>query len=532
MQYNQVVRKAQRRFRFAIANRLCLYVLSEELFIVGMAIAALRLYYPAVFSSHPYEVWGAAACLALLAPLASYWFAGRFIPSETSIRAWLDNQFSCGGVMSAEEYFPEAKDWEKPETADAIRSHLNDLIPFRILKPLFICLLSIFFLTSALLIPIPESKSFGAATTAYLEKDVKRIERKIELLQKEKILSQQQTEQMLQTLNHLSENADGTDPIHTFEALDALENQLNQSAQDAARQAEENAQKAQDAQDLSDAMKKDWDKLNETQRAAAAKELQKSLDKLNGKDSKNQDSSDANSQESSGENDSQQDSSGENSPEQGDQSSESNELQIPDSLNFPDLSQPSVQQLEQLNNQLKEYQNDLQELLDKLKEGEFEDMEQFEIVPADSDEELDMESLKLFLDENCPEGDCEQGIQLWLQLGRGGRGGQSHGAAKPTPLRFDDNPPEDDPDFDKFKPEKLPTHVTRQAVEQSQLKGVTLGDASKEKQNLTDELQGKVIDPNEQDGGIGRTQKVYPMHRRSVEGYFDSGIAPRGARRP
>ena len=137
-----------------------------------------------------------------------------------------------------------------------------------------------------------------------------------------------------------------------------------------------------------------------------------------------------------------------------------------------------------------------------------------------------------FLDENCPDGDCEQGIQLWLQQGRGGRGGQSHGDAPPAPLQFDDNSPDDNPDFDKFKPEQLPTHVTRQAVEQSQLKGVTLGDASKEKKDSTDELQGKVIDPNEQDGGIGRIQKVYPMHRRSVEGYFDSGIAPRGARRP
>ena len=109
MEYNQVVRKAQRRFRFAIAKRMFLYALAGELFIVGTAVAVLRLYYPVVFSSHPYVVWGTALGLAALIPLVTYWLAGRFVPSQTSVRAWLDNQFSCGGVMSAEEYFPEAK---------------------------------------------------------------------------------------------------------------------------------------------------------------------------------------------------------------------------------------------------------------------------------------------------------------------------------------------------------------------------------------------------------------------------------------
>ena len=536
MDYIQVVRKAQRRFRLAAANRLFLYALSGELFVVGAAIAALRLYNPAVFNSHPYLVWGTAAGLAALIPLAAYLLAGRLIPSETSVRAWLDNQFSCGGVMSAEEYFPEAKDWEKQETAVEIHSKLGDLIPFRVFKPLFICLLSAVFIVCALLVPIPAATP--STTTAYIDKDVERIASKIELLKKEKTLSEQQAEQMMQTLNRLSEDSDGTDPLHTFEALDALENLLDQTAQDVARQAEENAQRAQDAQDLSDAMKNDWDKLNDAQKEAAAKELQKLLDKMNGNDSDNQNSMDADGQEGSEENgdfeenSSQQNASGEGSPEGGefDQSFEPNALQLPDNVKIPDLSQLTPEQLEKLKNQLKEYQGDLQELLDRLKEGEFGDLDQLDFDP--SDEDIDPESLQLFLDQNCPDGDCEQGVQLWLQQGRGGRGGQSHGDAPPTPLQFDDNPPDDNPDPEKFKPEQLPTHVTRQAIEQSQLKGVTLGDASKEKHDSTDELQGKVIDPNEQDGGIGRTQKVYPMHRRSVEGYFDSGIAPRGARRP
>lgn len=544
MEYNQVVRKAQRRFRIAAANRLCLYILAGELFVVGIAIAILRFYYPAVFSSHPYIVWGTTAFLAVLAPVVSYWAAGRFVPSETSVRAWLDNQFSCGGVMAAEEYFPEAKHWEKKEISLAIRDKLGELIPFRVLKPLFICLLSVFFLTSAALVPIPAAESVGVKTTAYIEKDVQRIENKIELLKNEKILDSQQAEQMLQTLRRLSDNADGTDPLHTFEAIDALENQLDQSAQDAARQAEENAQDAQDAMDLSEAMKKDWDKLNDAQKEAASKELQKALDKLTGKDSDNQNSLHCDNPNSSGENGDPSgengDSSGENgseqnsegsNPKKSDQSSEWKNLKLPDNLNVPDLPQLTPEQLEQLENLLKDYQGDLQELLDKLKEGDFEDMEQFQIDP--SDEELDLESLKQFLEENCPDGDCEQGIQLWLQLkNKGGFGGPSHGGAGPTPLHFDDNAPDDNPDVDKFKPEKLPTRLTRQAVEQSELKGVTLGDPANGNQNGAEDLQGNVIDPNAQDGGIGRTQKVYPMHRKSVEGYFDSGIAPRGARRP
>ena len=513
-----------------------LYALAGELFIVGTAVAVLRLYYPTVFSSYPYAVWGTAAGLAAFIPLVTFWLAGRFVPSQTSVRAWLDNQFSCGGVMSAEEYFPEAKHWEKKEIAVEIHSKLGELIPFRIFKPLFICLLSTIFVTCALLVPIPAAAP--STTTAYVEKDVERISSKIELLKKEKALSEQQAEQMMETLNRLSEDSDGTDPLHTFEALDALENLLDQTAQDVARQAEKNAQSAQDAQDLSEAMKNDWDKLNNAQKAAAAKELQKTLDQINGKDSENQNSMDADGQENSGENGdfSEENASGEGDPEgapeggDAEQQSEPNALQLPENVKIPDLSQLTPEQLEKLKNQLKEYQGDLQELLDKLKEGQFEDLEQLQIEP--SDEDIDPDSLLLFLEENCPDGDCEQGVQLWLQQGRGGRGGQSHGDAPPTPLHFDDNPPDDDMDFDKFKPEQLPTHVTRQAVEQSQLKGVTLGDASKEQQDSTDELQGKVIDPNEQDGGIGRTQKVYPMHRRSVEGYFDSGIAPRGAHRP
>lgn len=534
MEYNQVVRKAQRRFRFAAANRLCLYILAGELFVVGIAIAMLRFYYPSIFSSHPYIVWGTAACLAVLAPIVSYWAAGRFVPSETSVRAWLDNQFSCGGVMAAEEYFPEAHHWEKKEIALTIHEKLGELIPFRVLKPLFICLLSIFFLTSAALVPIPAEESLDVKTTAYLEKDVQRIENKIELLKNEKVLDSQQAEQMLQTLRRLSDNADGTDPLHTFEALDALENQLDQSAQDAARQAEENAQKAQDAMDLSEAMKKDWDKLNDAQKEAAAKELQKALEKLT--ESENQNSMHCDNPNSLGENGDSSEENGEQQDSEGgngdnsNQSPEWNNLKLPDNLNIPDSSQLTPQQLEQLENLLKDYQGDLQELLDKLKEGEFEDMEQFQIVP--SDEELDLESLKQFLEDNCPDGDCEQGIQLWLQLGRSGSGGPSHGASGPTPLHFDDNAPDDNPDLDKFKPEKLPTRITRQAIEQSELKGVTLGDPSNGNQNGVEDLQGNVIDPNAQDGGIGRTQKVYPMHRRSVEGYFDSGIAPRGARRP
>lgn len=517
MNYAQLVSKARKRIRRIIANRLGLYILAGALFIAGSVVAMVRLYAPDAFPVCIQILLWSMASIVVITPFLTYWLAGCFVPSQTSVRAWLDNHFSCGGIMSAEEYFPEAINWERPDTVQKINNELKSLIPYRSGKALFVCLLSALFLTGAFFTPVPAVATPVNTQKEYLEKDIERIERKITLLKNENLLSEKQAEQLLETLMQLKDKTDKTDPINAFEALDAIENLLNKTTQDWRQEAQKDVQTAQDARDLAKAIKKDWERLNDAQKETAVQELKKLLDELKKENSQ---------RTAKGYNDLK-----ELDPKDLEKKPDS-ELDVDQSMldiskmpngeKLPDMSQLTPEQLEMLEQLLEQYQDNLDELLERLKQGDF------DLPPLDIPEgDWDMESLKDFLEKNSQENNGDNLLLKWLKNKKSNQ--------ESTPLHFDGNPPDFNPDVDKFKPVTIPTHLTKQAIEQSQLKDIMRdphSDPSKFKPKDMNDLQGEVIDPNDQDGGMGKTQMIYPMHRKSVEQYFDSGIAPTGAHRP
>lgn len=246
--------QAIRRFRRQLAARLVLkYALPLATvwsFLWGTAVLVLRA---AAGVERTPLVWGAlglAVCLA-----AALLRARRRMPSDTAIRALLDEQSGCGGLlMAAAEQ--ELGGW---------RQRLPVPTPPRLRwdgrrAGILLTIAAGFVLLSFL---APQGLAdLGLTAPLEIDAEIARLLQQIHLLKGEAVLDAKRAEDLAEKAAQLRKHSSGKEPARTLEALDHLRHLTQEAARQAAEQHTQRGQRLGQAQALAEALWQNADLLD------------------------------------------------------------------------------------------------------------------------------------------------------------------------------------------------------------------------------------------------------------------------------
>lgn len=224
------VRIIRRRLLCCLIARHALQLFIIAIFIWGLAVIACRM---------AFHVDGSAFLrglflLPLLLPIA-FVSQRRRIPSVIEMAALLDSTNGLGGLFMAFSSGAEGNEWFRngfPVRLPDVRWHA----PVQWIRALAGCA----FALVCLLVPV-KSPAAGKASGMAVGDILNDLQARIEVLEEEKILSEDEIRPLTRTLQAVSEQASGEDPGKTWEALDHLAGRL---AEEADREAEEAIRKA------------------------------------------------------------------------------------------------------------------------------------------------------------------------------------------------------------------------------------------------------------------------------------------------
>lgn len=268
--------KAIQRFRRHLA---LLFVLKYTLplatlwgFVWGTAVIALRT---AGVERQPllWGLMGLAACLA-----AAIVRARRHMPSATTIRALLDEQSGCGGLLMAGAE-QDLGGWrQRMPTLEPPRLHWDGRRAGTLLA------IATGFVLLCFLAPQ------GLADLQFnspLEIDVEigRLLQQIALLKGESILEPKRAEMLAEKVADLRKHASGKEPTRTLEALDHLKKLASDTAREAADESMRRGERFGEAQALAEVLSHNADLLDSKLAMELMAELAGLLDK-NGIDPK------------------------------------------------------------------------------------------------------------------------------------------------------------------------------------------------------------------------------------------------------
>lgn len=174
-------------------------------------------------------VWGAAALPLVV--IAAVLYARRRKPRDKQLVALIDAHARCGGLLMASTE-TSLGEW-RAEANTAPR------VEWRGRRETALALLSAAFAVAVILIPARKS---DARTPLAIQRDVERLQDRVEVLREEKVLDEQQAEVMTKTLEELKKEASGEDPAKAWEALDSIDEATAQAAKEAADEAVEQGQ--------------------------------------------------------------------------------------------------------------------------------------------------------------------------------------------------------------------------------------------------------------------------------------------------
>lgn len=490
----QLVRSQLRRRLFVWSS---LWSLVFWAFLVGTLFFAGRFYWGSV-SNWTCLTWA----ISVLAPcLAAAWIlAIRKTPSESSVRSVLDRRFDCGGILvSGLECSTEA--WESPAMSNRLLAEGRNLFRLDWRRPLVLLGLGGLFLLFVGVVPIVRS----TAETVHpldLSQDTQRISRKVEVLAQQEAISELQAREWLEQLQKIAQQSGGTGPAEAFEALDGLEKRIDQKAADQGEKLGGQAQALDQAQALSDALKNQAENSAELNQAMENL-LKENLDKLGAPNwsKENNGASDGNGGE------------GANSG-----NGESDESP------FDQESPLSQEQLEKIQDWLNQQEQKIAGNWDDLKDLSIDELQDCDCPLGDCElNPEDLKELELLEGEfelgDCEGGDCEEGLRLLLAkrlANKPGRGGIMRGRGD-APLTLNPNEPTES--SGELKKERLDSQLSRQAIQESRLRGVSRANPGQSGGEEND-AQGSVLQNEGGKDGTGNAPLIYPEHRRVVEEYF------------
>lgn len=245
--------KAIQRFRRNLAT---LFVLKYALplatlwgFVWGTAVIALRA---AGFERKPllWGLLGLAACLA-----AALLRARRHLPAAAMIRALLDEQSGCGGLLMAGAE-QELGGWQQ---------RMPRLQPPHLRwdgqrSATLLAIAAAFVLLSFL---APQGLAdLRFSSPLEIDAEIGRLVQQIALLKGESLLEPKRAETLMEKVAQLRQHASGKEPARTLEALDHLKKMAGDTAREAAEECARRGEQFGEAQALAEALRRNADLLD------------------------------------------------------------------------------------------------------------------------------------------------------------------------------------------------------------------------------------------------------------------------------
>jgi hypothetical protein len=263
--------KAIRRFRRHLET---LFILKYALplatawaFVWGTAVLVLRA--TAGVERTPL-LWGLAGLVVCVG--AAVVLARRRLPAASAIRALLDEQSGCGGLLMAGE----------EQELGAWRQKMPDLALPQVRwdgrrAGTLLAIVAGFVLVSFL---APQGLAdLATGSPLEIDREVARLIEQIALLKAESVLDPTRAESFKDKLSDLREHTSGKDPARTLEALDHLQNLASKVAREATEERTRRSERMSDAEALAEVLSKSADLLNPRLKMEALSELAGLLEK-------------------------------------------------------------------------------------------------------------------------------------------------------------------------------------------------------------------------------------------------------------
>jgi hypothetical protein len=246
---NQAIQQFRRRLTVLLVLKYALPLATLWGFIWGTAVIALRA---SGMERKPllWGLMGLAACLT-----AALLRARRQMPPETTIRALLDEQSGCGGLLMA----------GAEQELGAWRQRLPALnLPYlhwdgRRAGTLLAIAAGFVFLSFL----VPQGLAdLHFRSPLEIDQEIGRLLQQIALLKGESMLDPKRAEMLAEKAAHLREHSSGKDPARTLEALDHLRHLAQEAAKQATEQNTNRSQHLGEAQVLAEALLRNADLLD------------------------------------------------------------------------------------------------------------------------------------------------------------------------------------------------------------------------------------------------------------------------------
>ena len=436
---------------------------------------------------------GIAPCVIIAIKLAR-----RNLPKDPQIAAALDGANSAGGLMMART----ETDIGRWDSTLPTRTQLTCRWQGRNWSLTLGA--AVTFAIAMLLLP----GGILAVSTPHaldVNRQVERLNKQIETLERERILPPEKTDTMQEKLDRLANNASGDDPVKTWESLDHIEKTVQDAAEEAAEKLNAQKDKLDSAQSLAEALAK---ASKEQKDSKALAEAMKSLSEMTQKACAENESV----RESMKESLAKACKDGKLTQDQLDELAEAMKNGSSEGQD-PGERELSQEQLEELSKALGDAGDGLSETLKELADaGMIGDMPPETPPEPGEGQGQGQGELVDFIEENQGEGSIEELVEAWKNK-KPGRGGITRGRGDADMTWSKGTNAKDA----KFKPHALPPAAVA-ALKQSKLKGVSLGKPGQPNAPGNDgsgALSGAVSG-----GGSAHTHVILPKHRGTVKRYF------------
>lgn len=247
---NKAIQQFRRQLAAVFVLKYALPLATVWGFIWGTAVLVLRAAAGVERKPLLWGLMGLAACLA-----AALVRARRRMPSLTMIRALLDEQSGCGGLLMAGAE-QELGGWQQRLPILKAPSVRWDGQRAGTLLAIAAGFVLLSFLAPQGLADLRLSSPLE------IDQEIAKLLQQIALLKGESIMEPKRAESLSEKVKELSEHASGKDPARTLEALDHLRNQTQEAARQAAEQGTRRSQQLGEAQAMAEALLRNADLID------------------------------------------------------------------------------------------------------------------------------------------------------------------------------------------------------------------------------------------------------------------------------
>jgi hypothetical protein len=458
--HEQSIRRFIRRLALLLAFRQSLTFVAVWCFLWGAVALVLRA---ASATTRRQLLWGAIGIA--VAAIAAAVVSRRRLPSHDSVRAMLDSQNDCGGLLMAGAD-ADLGAWRTPEiTSPRLR--------WRKARAFGLLAASSAFVLISLLAPV----RFAATDVARpmdVSREVENLSAQIEALKEAQVIEEAKAEALEQKLDQLGQEASGEDPAKTWEALDHLNDAVEKAAKDAAEAASSKRERLARAEALAEGLMAGGDQLD----SKTMTEAMRTLGEMTREAVK------------------------ENELLAGDLSPETLEAVKSGSL--------KAEHLKDLSKALSQRKSALNQKLSKLsKSGQFGRIDPNALKGGAQANRRDNSGLARFLKENAEKMSVDEATLQWCA----GKGGVDRGRGDAA-MTWTDGSNEKDA---RFKEKVLPPSSVA-GLNDSQLVGLS---ASAPTADTSGVAAHGALNSAASGGGSAYTQTILPRHRGAVKRYFD-----------